>query len=235
VVVAGNFDPKKISTLLQKQFGGVLSSKKTNKKKVLDMQTQPSVAVQFKESDQTHLIVGVRSFPVAHSSYYPLSVLAGILGSGMSSRLFQKVRTEMGLGYYVRASNDAFTDHGIFAASAGVVNERAKEAVSAIVAEFKKLSETPVSGEELKKTKDMIAGRLVLGLESSDELAEFYGFEEVLKRKLSTPEEIIKHIEKVTAKEVQAVAKKIFIEQHLNLALIGPWKDEAEFLPLLKF
>ncbi len=235
IVVAGKFDSKKIAALIKKQYGDIKRSKKGGKMKVVDTQTKASALVEYKESDQTHLVIGVRSFPLSHPSYYPLAVLAGILGSGMSSRLFQKVRTEMGLGYYVRAGNDAFTDHGVFAASAGVVNERAKEAVTAILAEFRTLRDELVSTEELKKAKDMFAGRLVLGLESSDELSEFYGFQEILKRKLATPEDIMKKISAVTAKDIKKVAQQIFIEKHINLALIGPWKDSAEFLPLLKF
>ena len=226
VVIAGKFDPKKVEQTLQKQ--------KSGKKKINDAQHKPAVLLEYKESDQTHLVLGVRSFPVTHRSYYAVSVLAAILGSGMSSRLFQKVRTEMGLGYYVRASNDSFTDHGIFSVSAGVVNERAQEAVSVILHELKRLTVEPVSSEELKKAKDMIAGRLVLGLESSDEISEFYGFQEILHKKITTPEQVIKNMHKVSARDVTAVAKKIFVTEHLNLALIGHAKDRLLFERLLK-
>lgn len=234
VVIAGKFNEKKITALIEKQFGGLKKGVKKNKVKVDDRQSKPAALLGYKASDQTHLVLGVRSFPLGHAYHYPLVLLAGILGSGMSSRLFQKVRTEMGLGYYVRAANDAFTDHGVFAASAGVINERAGEAVSAILAEFRRLCTDPVPAVELKKTKDMIAGRLVLGLESSDELSEFYGIQYILRKKLITPEEIIKKINAVTAEEIQKVAREIFVTEKLNLALIGPWKDEKKFLKLLK-
>lgn len=235
VVVAGKFDVKKTSAFIKATFGAEKRSKKDGKPKVVDVQTKPKVMLEYKESDQTHLVLGVRSFPLTHASYYPLSILSGVLGGGMSSRLFQKVRTEMGLGYYVRAANDAWTDHGVFAASAGVVNERATEAVVAIINELKRLKDEPIGEEELQKAKDMIAGRLVLGLESSDELTEYYGFQEVLRKKLATPEEVIAKIRKVSAKDIQRVAKEIFATKHLNLALIGPWQNEEEFLKLLKF
>jgi predicted Zn-dependent peptidase len=235
VVVAGKFDERKIAQLLTAQFGGQTKSKKEGKRKVNDAQTKPRVLAHHKSSDQTHLVLGVRSFALDHKDYPVLSVMSAILGAGMSSRLFQRVRTELGLGYYVNASNESFTDHGIFSASAGVVNERVPEAVSAILHEFANLKHTPVPALELKKVKDMLAGRLVLGLESSDELAEFYGFQEVLRRKLRTPEEIIKRMRAVTAGDIQRVAKKIFVTKHLNLALIGPAKDEQRLRALLKF
>lgn len=234
VVVAGKFNNAKVSAMIKKQFSELKKSKKYSKLQVSDEQSAPATLVKHKESDQTHLIVGVRSFPLMHKSYAILGVMAGVLGGGMSSRLFQKVRTEMGLGYYVRAANDSFTDHGMFAASAGVVNDRAPEAVSAILSEFKRLKTDLVPELELKKAKDMMAGRLMLGLESSDEIAEYFGFQEILRKKLSTPEDIVKKMNSVTAKDIQRVAREIFVTEHLNLALIGPWENDAAFADLLK-
>lgn len=235
VVVSGSFDMKKIESLIKQKFSGLTGGKKQGKKKVDDTQSQPNVSVHYKESDQTHLVLGFRSFPLKHKSYHTLAVLSAILGGGMSSRLFHKIRTQLGLGYYVRAANDAFTDHGVLAASVGADNQRIDEVIPAILQEFSKLKEELVLPEELKKVKDMIAGRLVLGLESSDELGEFYGFQEILKKELHTPEEVIAAMDKVTAKEIRTLAKKIFVPERLNLAMIGPWKDEAHFKTLLHF
>ncbi len=230
VVVAGKFDAKKVESFVRASWGKVPEGKKKGKKKVEDGQRRPKALIEYKDSDQTHLVLGVRGVPLGHKDYYALTVLAGVLGSGMSSRLFQRVRTEMGLGYYVRASSDSWTDHGIFSASAGVVNERAKEAVAAIIAEFERMKAEPVGEDELEKVKDMLAGRLVLGLESSDEFCEFYGFQEVLKRELSTPDEVIEKMRKVTSRDLVRVAKRVFVPQRTSLALIGPWKDESDFV-----
>ena len=234
VVVAGKFNARTIGALIRKQFSGLDGGKKFGKKKVNDAQDRARALLKHKESDQTHLVVGVRSYPLLHKDYPVLGVMAAVLGGGMSSRLFQKVRTEMGLGYYVRAANDSFTDHGMFAASAGVVNERAEEAVRAILAEFKRLRTDAVPALELKKAKDMMAGRLMLGLESSDEIAEYFGFQEILRHELSTPEELVVRMSKVTSADILRVARQIFVTEKLNLALIGPWKDEKRFLKILK-
>ncbi len=234
LVVTGKFNVKKVESSIKKHFASLKKVKKYSKLPVVDTQSQPAVLVKYKESDQTHLIVGVRSFSLMHKSYPILGVMSAVLGGGMSSRLFQKVRTEMGLGYYVRAANDSFTDHGMFAASAGVVNERALEAVAAIIAELKRLKTDLVPEIELQKAKDMMAGRLMLGLESSDEIAEFFGFQEILRNKMNTPEDLVVQIRKVTAKDILRVAKEIFVTEHLNLALIGPWKEDKKFLELLK-
>jgi len=233
VVIAGAFDPKKTEKLVKEKFAQIRTGKKSGKKKVVDKQTSPAITVEQKGSDQTHLILGVRSYPIGHSSRAALNVLAGVLGGGMSSRLFDRIRAKMGVGYYVRAGNDSFTDHGFLAASAGVDNTRVAEVITAILEEFARMKNELLSDEELTKVKDYIAGRLVLGLESSDELAEFYGFQEVLKREMRTPEEAIKEIRAVTAKDVRALTKKIFVTEHLNLALIGPIKDDVTLRDLL--
>jgi predicted Zn-dependent peptidase len=235
VVVSGNFDEKAVLQQVKALFGKLAEGKKVGKKKVNDKQQAPALTVAFKESDQTHIVLGVRSYPLTHPSFYALTVLSAVLGGGMSSRLFHKIRIELGLGYYVRASNDAFTDHGALAASVGVDNMRALEVLPAILEEFERLANEPIDKEEMQKAKDMLAGRMLLGLESSDEIAEYYGFQWVLRNEFIKPEEAIRRINKVTAQEVQELAKKIFLENRLNLAVIGPWKDDKEFRKLLKF
>lgn len=234
VVIAGNINATEAFKEIAKKFKGITEYNKKGKKKTLDVQNGPKVAVSFKETDQTHIVVGVRSFPVSDKRNPTLKILSGVLGSGMSSRLFRKIRDEMGVGYYVNASNTTFTDHGYLAVSAGVANNRMQEVISAILAELKMLKDEPVGEEELSKVKEHLVGMMYLGLESSDQLAEYYGMQEVLRRELLTPKEREKLIRAVTAKDVQNMAKKLFVEKNLNLALIGPFKDEAALKPLLK-
>jgi predicted Zn-dependent peptidase len=234
VVIAGNINAAQLFKDVTKKFKGISLNKKAGKKKTLDIQQAPQVATMFKETDQTHLVLGVRSFPVTDKRNPVLSVLSGILGSGMSSRLFRKIRDEMGVGYYVGAGNSTFTDHGYLAVSAGVANNRMEEVVRAVLDEFKKLKEELVSEEELSKVKEHLSGTMYLGLESSDQLAEYYGMEEVLRRELRDPKERERRIRAVTAKEVRDMARKLFVEKNLNLALVGPFKSGEILKPLLK-
>ncbi len=234
VIVAGRFDEKKILSVVEKKFKKVSTSKKHTKKKVKEEQKRPQVLVKYKKTDQSHLVIGFRSYDIFHKQNAALSVVAGILGGGMSSRLFQKIRQEMGVGYYVRGYNDASTDHGVFQASAGVDNKRIKEVVKAILEEFNKLKNELVSEEELTKVKDYLIGNMYLELESSDELASFYGMQEVLKKTERTPQELAKKIREVTSAEIKRVANKIFINEGLNMALVGPFKDHKVFSGILK-
>lgn len=235
VIVSGNVDGATAFKEIAKKFKGISENKKSGKKKTRDTQSTSQVALKHKETDQTHFILGVRSFPVYDKRNPILSVLGGVLGSGMSSRLFRKIRDEMGVGYYVRAGNSTSTDSGYFAVSAGVANDRLEEVIRAVMNELSDLKTNLVSDEELSKVKEHIIGMMYLGLESSDDLAEYYGTQEVLRREMRTPKERERIIRAVTAEDVRKMARKIFVEKNLNLALIGPAKEEASLKPLLKF
>lgn len=235
VVVAGNINESKTISDIKKKFAGVSTLPKGKKVKVKEAQASPKIALFNKETDQTHLILGVRSFGVHSKNNFALTVLSGVLSAGMSSRLFQKIRNEMGVGYRIGAGNDTYTDHGIFEVSTGVDNKRVAEVVSAIMAELKRLKEEKVPDVELKKVKDNLMGSMVLGLESSDSLAEFYGIQEVMRKPILKPSDIEKKINAVTSRDVQRVANLIFVDKSLNLALVGPSKDKGSLVSALKF
>src|SRR5215217_1800307 len=98
------------------------------------------VKVHTKESDQAHLTLGVPSYPLVHPDRYALQVLATVLGTGMSSRLFTEVRERRGLAYYVFAANHSYTDAGSLYSQAGVDIARCDEAVETIAHEFHRIA-----------------------------------------------------------------------------------------------
>jgi len=235
LVVSGAVTEKQVMNEVNKIFGKVKRGKKIKKKKTKETQTKSEVLVSFKKTDQTHFVLGVRSLNLFSKKNAVLSVLGGVLGGGMSSRLFQKLREEMGVGYYIRAFNDVYTDHGFFQISAGVDNKRIEEVIKAVLEECNKLKNYKVSEEELNKVKECLIGNMKLSLESSDDIANFHGGQELLKREIISAEEKAKEIRKVTADKIQSLAKYIFQNNKLNLALIGPFKDKAKFSKVLKF
>ena len=91
-----------------------------------------------------------------------------------------------------------------------------------------------VGEKELQRTKDHMIGGLILGLETSDSLASFYGAQEILTKKLLPPEKIIDRIKDISAAEIRTVAREIFINKSLNLAVIGPYQNEEMFKKILK-
>lgn len=153
----------------------------------------------------------------------------------MSSRLFHRVREEMGAAYYVRTSSDLLADHGSFAASAGVNHGKLEDVIAGIVHECSRMKEELVSDQELKKVKEQLVSGLMMGIETTDELASFYGSQEIMTRKTITPEETAKHIRRVTAEEVRNLARQIFVNRSLNLAVVGPVKNTQGLKKLLRF
>jgi len=235
LVVAGKITEKQVMAEAKKIFGHIKKQKKSQKVKVSEKQEKPKVLLKFKETDQTHFVLATRTFDLFSKKNVVLSVLAGVLGGGMSARLFQKLREEMGVCYYVRAYGDAYTDHGFFQISAGVDNKRLDEVLKAVLEECKKLVTEKVSKEELEKVKECLIGNMKLSLESSDDIANFYGGQELLRKKIESSEQKAKEIRKVTPDQIQNLAKEIFKNEKLNLALIGPFKSEERFLEILKF
>jgi predicted Zn-dependent peptidase len=235
VVVAGKFDEKMVLKEIDKHFANISTGDKTGKVKTVESQAKPEVMVRHKASDQTHLIIGCRAFSAFDPRKYALDILADALGGGMSSRLFQKVREELGAAYYIRAGSDLFTDHGYLAVSAGVEHSKLEIVIKAILGELKRVADGDFSEPDLAHGKDHITGKLMLGLETSDEIAMFYGGQEILERELKNAGEISAKINAVTRQDVIDIAKDIFRNEKLNMALIGPYKDKAVFEKILKF
>lgn len=235
VIVSGKINEKDVIKKIIKTFKGIGTWKKEDKQKVIENQTSPQAVVHYKDTDQTHIILGVRTFNIYNKYNHIISVINSILSGGMSSRLFQKMRDELGICYYVGADNDKFTDHGVFAVFAGVDSKRVKEAIVAILKEMNKLKDELVSSEELTKAKQYLIGNIKLGLESSDSLAMYYGEQEVLRENIKTPDEIIKDIQSVTAEEIKFVAERIFKNEGLNLSVVGKFESDKEFMEVLHF
>lgn len=234
IVVAGAFDENEIIAKIEKEFGQIPDAQKSGKLKVIESQSQPALKLKYKEVDQTHLILGCRSFPLNDPRKYSLEVLSEVLGGGMSSRLFQRVREELGAAYYVKAGANLFTDHGYCAVSAGVEHSKLVKVVEVIIQEMNKLKNVKVSPEELQKAKNHLIGKIILGLEGSDDLASFYGSQEILGSPIVTPQELVEKIEFVNEEQVLSMAKDIFKNENLNLALIGPVKNGTDLERVLR-
>lgn len=234
VIISGKVPEGVMLKEVTRVFGKLKGGKKGEKLQTVEKQTKPEILVKHKVTDQTHFVLGFRTHDVFDKRNSVLAVLTTILAGGMSSRLFQKLREDMGVAYYVRAHNDTFTDHGFLEIAAGVSNNRVEEVITEILKECKRLTKELVGKEEIQKVKEYIAGTMKLELESSDAFAMFYGGQEVIKHAIETPETIEKKIRKVTAQDVMKVAKEIFKNEGLNLALIGPFKDSGSFSKILK-
>lgn len=233
VVVAGSFDERAvlrdIETLFCNLTGGAHAS--------LQRRVPKTERIRFhhkeKKSGQTHLIMGVPALAAEDKDDAALSVLTDALGGGMSSRLFHRLREEMGLCYYIRANKNSNKGYGDLTISAGVPAKRLSEAVSAIREECDRIAREPIHEEELCRVKNHILGTLSLSLESSDDLAEYYGLQAVMGLPLKTPAAQRAAVKKVTAADVLRLAKKLFKKGAFRLVIIGPKQNTRVLEALL--
>ena len=229
IAVAGGLSEKEMLAVAEKigakvKAGTWSAQKETKDKK----QTAPEIKIFTKDTDQAHLIVAFRSFDRFDKDVYIANGIANILHSGMSSRLFTRLREQMGSGYYVTAANMPFADFGSFYIATGTTPERVTEIVTAILEEVARMKNELVKKDELLKVQEIVRAGLKMGLESSDDVMEFFADQEVARKDIKTPEEYEKIISAITAKDIQRVAKRIFVNDTLNLAVVGPLKENGD-------
>lgn len=235
ICVAGKISEKAVVEKIRSYFSKVRTTEARGKPEVVELQKEPRASLMYKKTDQVNLALGVRGYNIFHKDKYVMDVLGVLLGGMMSSRMFTEIREKLGAAYYVRTYNQSDTDTGCLVTFAGIDSNKIDKVISAVLREYKKLTDYKVPAKEIRKAKDFLKGKMVLGLESSDAKASFYGVQELLKNKILTVEEIFTNIEKVTGRDIMRVAKDIFREDKLNLAIIGQFKDENVFKNKLKF
>jgi predicted Zn-dependent peptidase len=232
VGVAGRIGDR-LNARLEELLGGV-ESRETGTPEPVELRANGSpVLLHTKQSEQAHIHVGVRGYELGHPDRYALQLLAVVLGGGMSSRLFTEVRERRGLAYYVHAANDSFTDAGSLYTAAGVDVGRVDDAVKTIVEELRKVASEPLAADELEKARGYSKGRFVLRLESPQGLIQFGLRRELLEQRIEEPDDVLRHLDEVTAEDVQRVARDLFEDKRFYLAAVGPFDDPARFEAVL--
>lgn len=236
VVIAGGFDEAQAVSTVEKYFSPMKQFKIKDYEKIVENQSAPASLFKTKQTEQIHVALGFRTVPLMSEKRYPLSVLAAILGGGMSSRLFHEVREKRGLAYYVRTHQDEYADAGTLVSTAGIDPKRVVEAVEVMMEEYRKVATgaMQLATEELKKAKEYLKGHMVLDLEDSRSVAGFYAHQELLEDEVENPDQILTKLEAVTKEDVEAVGKEFFKNEGLNFALIGNFEDSEKLKSLLK-
>jgi len=229
VCVSGKITKEAAHQMINEYFSGFAQRKPVKKKKVVEKQARPEVLVNYKATDQSHIFLGCRGCDIFDKNKNALNLLSVILGGGMSSRLFISVREKLGLAYYIRSHAEYFTDSGYLAVHAGIDNKNIDKAIQVILREFNKIKSEGVSAKELKKAKEYIKGKTMMGLESSDEYGRWLALQEILTGKIIDIDKKLKLIDKVSPAEINWIANEVLVNNKLNLAIIGPYKSADRF------
>ncbi|MYI99349.1 MAG: insulinase family protein, partial [Gemmatimonadetes bacterium] len=181
--------------------------------------------VLSKDIAQLHLCLGGVALPYGHPSKYALFLLNAILGGGMTSRLFQKIREEAGLAYSIYSDLDFYQDTGQICISAGVDPKDAQRAIDLIRQECRVLCEQSVPEEELRDTRSQLTGSLYLSLEESGSVMNRLARAEIYENTHTSVDETVRKLDEVTTSDIAELAESIFSPENTYLTAVGPLSE----------
>jgi predicted Zn-dependent peptidase len=190
--------------------------------KAWQFQAKPQLKIFPKETEQTHMALGFHALKRDHHLKHAQAILHIILGANMSSRLFNEVREKRGLAYEIGTGIKRYHDAGAFLVHAGIDNRKVPECLELIFQELDKTKKSLVTKDEFRRAKEFCLGQLSLALEDTMEYMLWMGESVACLDKVYSLEQTIKEVNKVSALDVRAVARQIFNNEVINLALIGP-------------
>ena len=182
----------------------------------------PRVLTGKRDTSQAQLAIAVPALRRDHPDAWTLAVLNGVLGDGMSSRLFLGVREEKGLAYDVSSGIVEYADSGALEISAGVDPDQLPAAIEAILAELVRMVDDPIPDEELAKAKAYLSGGLELRMDDTRHLASWIGGQEALHDRVFTLDEALESVEAVRSADVTRLAAELFRDEALRMAVVAP-------------
>ncbi len=220
ITAAGNLDHRKLVRLAERYFGDLKKSRTTK----LEEKPTPHAPLVFRDKDsleQVHVYLGVPSIPMPHKERFACYILNAVLGGGMSSRLFQNIREKQGLAYTVYSELTMYRDAGCMLIYAGTALKNAGKVIESIVRELRELVDKKVTPEELRRAKDHLKGSFVLGLESTSSRMGNLARQELYFKRFFSLDEMLDNVERVTAEEVQKLARQFFDPNRMAVAMLG--------------
>jgi predicted Zn-dependent peptidase len=178
-----------------------------------------------KDTEQVHLCVGTEGLRLSDDDAYVMQVINTVLGGGLSSRLFQKIREDRGLVYTVFSYHSSYHDTGLFCVYAGLSSANVNQVLEIVMDELNELKLNGIGEAELKRTKDQLKGNFLLSLENVNTRMTRLGKSELYLGRVTTPDEIVERLRAVTDDQIRRVAGTVFNADRFSLATIGQWCD----------
>ena len=219
ISLAGDFKFKEVLRTIEEKWGGI----RWGRKKELPPPTRVkgSVFTFPRNLEQVHFILGTPGVSQKTPLRFAFLVMESILGGGMSSRLFQRVREEFGLVYEIFTFHLSTSTCGLLGIYGGSRGEKVRDAVRLILEEMRNMKEGKISEEEVEKNKEFLKGGIILSSENTQSRMSRLANQQFYFGRIYSLEEVIERIERVKVEEVRKVAEKIFGGDSLNLAFLG--------------
>ncbi|MBI1991703.1 MAG: insulinase family protein [Candidatus Omnitrophica bacterium] len=222
VACAGAMDPEGVSRYVRQAFGTMRGAPARAFQRAPRPRRGPQVRVWNKQTEQTHLCAGTYAVPRTHPDRFALELLHVLLGANMSSRLFREVREKRGLVYEIGTQIKRFHDTGAFIIYAGCDTGKLTATVQTIFTELSRIRRAPIARAELKRAKDYYAGQLIMGLEDTMDHMLWMGEQAVTVGRVAKPDILLGHLANVTERDVQRVARHLFLTPKMHLVVGGP-------------
>ncbi len=179
-----------------------------------------------KDLKQVHVALGCRTFKYKDKRRLPMLVLSNLFTGGMSSQLFQRLREELGIVYFVAGMPEFFVDTGLFAIYFATTPKYIKKCVSEIFNEMERLKKSKLNKKDLQNSKDNLKGGLILALEDTEHRMSRLAKLELYLGEYRTVDDVIKEIDKCQSEDILSLANELFIRERFVASLAGPVKEK---------
>lgn len=224
VVAVGNFDEESLVAELEEKLAAVGPGKRVAHKDSL-WEPKPSFVTVPKDVEQIHMTMAMPAYHFTDKRKYALSVVANIFGGSMSSRLFQRIREEMGMAYSIYSYPSVYTTEGMLCIYAGMSSENAENVTESVLEEMRRMTREMITQEELYNTKEQLRGNFILGQESTSAKMSAIGKNVLLGGGVKTEEEVLQELADVTLADVEEAIHTAFDERRMTGVYVGNVKN----------
>ena len=233
LAAAGRLRHKQVVRAVRRYAGRVWSGKRSDCAPFTGRQDGPRVKVGPKDTAQMQIALGVRACSRHDPRRYALRLLNAVLGENMSSRLFQVLREDHGLTYSIQSNLSFFEDVGSLTISAGLDTDQLRQVLKLMMRELRRCHDRTIGPAELRRGRDYLIGQLDLGLESTESQMTWIAEQFLAYGTVHRPAQAKRRLAQVTAEQVRAVAREIFVPHSMNLAVVSPLKSARGLADLL--
>ncbi len=183
--------------------------------------SSPIILRNKRSLEQVQICLGLPSPPITDENRYATLILNTVLGGGMSSRLFQRIREERGMAYSIYSDLSPYSDTGSLCVYAGTSADKARSMITLVLAEFQNLKEHLLSTEELRRAIEQVKGNILLGLEGSGSRMSNLARQEMYFHHFFSVDEVLDRLDAVTAEQVQFMARQLFHSERIAVTMLG--------------
>ncbi|MEE9117310.1 MAG: pitrilysin family protein, partial [Calditrichia bacterium] len=226
IAAAGNIDHDELARLVETNFLNFDNKGRQN----YEPPAGPRHGKNVMEDGaiQAHICLGTHAYSYKNPKKFGLLVLNTLLGSGMSSRLFQNIREKHGLAYSIYSFIDFLFDTGLFGIYIGTDKHKVDDSLDLINKELEQLMKQPISGAELDRTKSQLKGNLMLGLESTSSRMNRLAKMEIYLQKHFTLDDTLNEIAKVSQEDILNIANELFTSDRIYTTILKPQAQNSK-------